>query len=87
MNLVLVIKRNQPAAYLNLRNRFLPTPYSFDASFTFDTALGHSCSQQCKPEQLKRYKVFIDNCLKGSKKNWTFQTISQGCNVCRSFWK
>ena len=35
-----------------------------------DTVLGHIFSQQCKPKQLKRYKAFIDNCLKCSEKKY-----------------
>jgi hypothetical protein len=35
-----------------------------------DTVLSHIFSQQCKPKQLKRYKAFIDNCLKCSEKKY-----------------
>jgi hypothetical protein len=33
-----------------------------------DTTLSHIFSQQCKPKQLKKYKTFIDNCIKCSEK-------------------
>jgi len=39
-------------------------PKSVLKSLASDTASDHSFSQQCKPEQLKSYKAFIDDCLK-----------------------
>jgi hypothetical protein len=39
-------------------------PKSVLKSLASDTASGHSFSQQCKPEQLKSYQAFIDDCLK-----------------------
>ena len=43
-------------------------PMSVPMSSASDTASDHSFSQQCKLEQLKRYKAFIDDCLKSSDK-------------------
>lgn len=46
-------------------------------SYSFDTALGHIISQQCKPKQLKRHKEFINKDRKIFLENSTFLTMRQ----------
>ena len=70
---------NHPVKYLAWQF-FLDTIYSLKCPKVFCILYSfvyHIFSQQCKQKQLKRYKTFIDNCLKYSEKNRTFLTMRQ----------